>query len=375
MRGFMASVGLNFAVGAALCLAVGSMANPALCQDFCWDIQSTILRFGPATRAKGMGETGAADAADPSNAFYNPAVISATSGVFLSGAYGTLWPGLSPGIYIFHVSTGAGVSFVAGNSTELKLGGGIGFSRLDFGEFEPSPGNLTVLCRPGPESETAIGFTMGGEAVFEKTLHAAMGFALKPVWLQLKANDWIQQPAAKGNGIAYDLGFLLAVDILKGPDLRLSTSVGFSMLNLGSEIELSNVTRSDPAQLPKEYRIGLGLRLEGPRAVFLGRESPVAALSANCDMSDRDGSEMVHANSDYWGAGMEAAVLDMLFIRFGCFNERYYYERFDAADYTFGIGIGLTAKAYRVRLDYATVLQPAGIENAHKLGLTCGVNI
>ncbi len=369
----------------ALCLAVGAALSPAAAQS---TFGTGVLVLSPAVRSYGMGGTGAADTADPLNAFYNPAVVPGTGEVFFAGIYSPLLRGLP---YDFHVHdpadmddvrgaqavVGAGFSFDAGGAIGLRAGGSIAYSRLDYGDFfyDSCPFCLwSIPYRPGLQQ--ALNLTAGGEASYRERVRLGFGFAVKPVWYRQESR-FDGEPAPTVSGVAFDLGFLLSGDLLKTSDLRLSASAGFSILNM--EIEADNHHYRDlEMYFPKKYRAGFGLRLEGPRTAFLGKELPIGTLTVNLDSSSEwEVTELARANGDYWGVGMEAAVLDLLFVRFGYLDERLSYSEnreYDAADYTVGVGIGLTAKAFRVRLDYATVPQPAGLENADKFGVTCGVN-
>jgi hypothetical protein len=361
MRGFMASVGLNFAVGAALCLSAGSVATPAHAQD----IGTAIFDIAPAIRSYGMGNVGVADAADPLNAFCNPAVIPSAGDIFLSSSYGRVFPDLVSGAYILHAVAGAGFSLPVGNSSELHLGGSVGFARLDYGEWE-YPRNENVYLKSCPGSETAGTLAMGGELILEHKLHVGMGVALKPVWIRPERCNGIHSvnPTPKGDGIAFDLGLLISGDLLSRSDLRLSPSVGFSALNLGSDLEVWNMD-ARPA-LPANLRLGLGLRLEGRPARFHWMQAPLYTAAVNCDWSEY----YKYENWSLWGAGAEAALLQALFLRVGYIGN----HEANIEDVTFGVGLGVTTKAFRARIDYANVPQAEELNHVHKFGITCGVN-
>ncbi len=347
---------LHFAMSAALCLAAGTAATPAQAQY----IGAAIFDLAPAIRSYGMGNVGVADAADPLNAFYNPAVVPSAGDVFLSSSYGRLVPDLFSGVYILHAVAGAGFSVPVGNSSELRLGGSVGFTRLDYGEEWYLPYHFSF--RLG--TEQALSFTMGGEAIFNDMFHVGLGMALKPVWIRLepKNADVIDRPIPEGNGVAFDLGVLLSADLLKGSDLRLSPSVGFSMLNLGNEFEAGQI---ENAALPKNYRVGLGLRLDGRPARFLGMQAPLYTAAVNCDWSGYYGNE----NWNLWGAGAEAALLQALFLRVGYIGN----HQGNIEDVTFGVGLGVTTKAFRARIDYAHVPQAEDLIHVDKVGFTCGL--
>ncbi len=363
MRGVMASVGLNFAMSAALCLATALVASPALSQSFG---RSWIFELSPAIRSYGMGNVGVADAADPLNAFYNPAVVPSAGDVFLSSSYGRVFPDLVSGAYILHAVAGGGFSLPVGNSSELHLGGSVGVARLDYGELEPAAGNNTEMIEFCLGSETAGTITMGGELVLEHKLHVGMGVALKPVWIRPERCEGVPEmnPTPKGDGIAFDLGLLISGDLLSRPDLRLSPSVGFSALNLGSDLEVWN---ADYRQLlPANLRLGLGLRLEGRPARFHWMQAPLYTAAVNCDWSEYYKFE----NWSLWGAGAEAALLQALFLRVGYIGN----PEANIEDVTFGVGLGVTTNTFRARIDYANVPQAKDLDHVHKFGITCGVN-
>jgi hypothetical protein len=346
MRRLVVSSALHFAMSAALCLAAGFVSSPAKSQ-----CNSGLIAFAlsPAIRAYGMGDTGAADAADPLNAFYNPAVISSSGETFFAGAYAPLFRSEDDDTYVWHAAAGAGFSFAATQSIELHLGAGAAFSYVAHSSWRDP--NILIVCNYLLD-EKLLALTLGGEAVYRDMLHLGIGIALKPLWFKAEQSYPYGAPPATGNGIAYDLGFLLSADFLKGVGLRLSPSIGFSVLNMGGDIVLWDDWQGD-LSLPRNYRLGLGMRFEGPRKKFLGTEVPLFVLAVNWDGREDYDEEPFYSEPegdwDMRGLGAEGAFLETLFLRIGSVAEP------EEGDLSTGVGIGLATGRFRGRVDYAFV--------------------
>lgn len=268
MHRLVASSALHFAMNAALCLTAVFVSSPARSQ-----CNSGLFAFylSPAIRAYGMGDTGTADAADPLNAFYNPAVLSSSGEMFFAGAYAPLLWSEDDDAYVWHAAAGAGLSFAATQSIELHLGAGAAFSYVAHSTWRDP--NILIVCDYLLD-EKLLALTLGGEAVYRDMLHLGIGIALKPLWYKVERSYPYGAPPATGNGIAYDLGFLLSADFLKEFGLRLSPSIGFSVLNMGGDIVLWDGLHGDrvgSVAEPEEGDLSTGAGIGLATGRFRGR--------------------------------------------------------------------------------------------------------
>jgi len=187
------------------------------------------------------------------------------------------------------------------------------------------------------------------------------------------------------------MGLILAWDAVEEEGYLIRPSFGFSILNLGMDIKRRDVEH----RLPKQARFGLSLRMETPGFELLnewtGIETPVFTLTSSFDFiydwGDRLQQNYVFGQyfyywDSYWGEywyppsgelsylfGVEAAFLQMLFLRWGYFEG----DNAPEDDAMFGFGIGTTYKRLSCRLDWARIPQLANEYYDETLGYFRGM--
>ncbi len=109
----------------------------------------------------------------------------------------------------------------------------------------------------------------------------------------------------------------------------------------GDEIDVGDGW-TDP--LPTRINAGVSLRLEGPATLIGDTEVPVVSVVQNVDVTNWRNAGTT------WGLGIEAAFLEIVFVRMGNFQEDN--ERLD--EFTWGLGFGVPVGPVRAHLDYAS---------------------
>jgi hypothetical protein len=344
----------------------------------------------PGARAYGMGETGVADPSDPANVYFNPGVISSIEGLFFTGGYGQLVPDLASDVWTMNAGAGGGFQIMSsGDEIKIRAGGGIRFGWLDYGTWEARDGRYGYLG-VFSSSERYLSVTLGGGIGFRNILYFGAGASVKPVWIDLApaAATPHRQPG-NGSGVAFDAGLLAMVDVPGLPGgARIMPSIGLSFLNLGRSITFIDPDQAAP--LPKNYRVGIGVRVESPSLKeiddMLGTRIPIGTVSVSYDIIDNRlnreercvayDSALIHCiasekpkSFDNWGLGAEFAILQALFLRYGYV----YDEDGNIKGSTYGLGLGLKLKMIWGRIDIASVPQARELDRVQKYGLSCGV--
>ena len=327
--------------------------------------QFDVLRMNPSVRSSSMGGTGVADGSDPGNAFLNPAVISGVTGAFFTGSFSKLVPELADDIWILNVAAGAGVALATSNTFELRLGAGVRYSYLSQGEWEiRDPNNLYL--RAVSTHDASVSITAGGSATLNQIVHIGVGLSVKPRSVEIAPmRPTLSSDVIKGNGVAFDLGVLLSADLPQPFPFRISPSIGFSVLNLGRSVELSEAESVD---LPRGYRAGVGLRAVGSDMKLFGgsleTEVPLLAIAADFDVTKRPHWSKVELDS-----GLEIAVLQMAFVRLGYIDDKLK----NVQGLTIGGGLGLTVRGFYGRFEYGRVPYASDLKDRNAFGLAFGV--
>lgn len=316
---------------------------------------ATVIDLAPSVRSWSLGLTGTADASDPANAFFNPAVVPWTQGAYAMSGYGRLYTFLGDDTYTYNAGVGCGLRGGSPGPTRLAFGAAVLYSALHWAEYEARDENNNYLGVFRPK-ERSLGVTAGLGATFRDAYHGSIGFSLKP-W-------WYDDDHAKDSEVSCDIGIMLGADFLVSGDLKVSPSVGLGFLNVNSgDVFFEN------------NRYGLGVRLEAKTSSFIkerfGVEVPSAAITALYDnVEDRSGAEL--DKHDSHGFGAEFSVARIIFMRAGTYS--YSGRMGKGYRYTnYGLGLGLTVKRGWGRFDYASVSQGSFDERAQKFGLSFGL--
>ncbi len=89
------------------------------------------LDFPLSVRSVGMGVSGTADRFTPGNAFFNPANVTAVNGIYSTGSYELVAPGLSRDIWFGHLTLGVGRTLP--REKPFRLAFELTLARLSYG--------------------------------------------------------------------------------------------------------------------------------------------------------------------------------------------------------------------------------------------------
>lgn len=310
-----------------------------------------ILTRSPSIRSWGMGQLGAADDIDPANAFFNPAIISLAQGAFVTGGYEKFPAFLD--LRIYNVGAGGAMEISSREGVRWRLGGGVRYNVVDYGEYDARDINNVDLGVVHPK-ENYSSLTLGAGATFNEMYYFGAGVSVKP-W----RFDWGTEGIFTKTAV--DLGLIFKADIIKNEGMKLSSSAGIGFLNLGGAIE-KNV------DLPKVIRYGLGLHFEGPTSrrfeERFGVAVPTCSFTADYELSD-DHTRDTFGKATQWGAGTEIGIMQILFLRNG-----FYRNEYGQRLASFGLGLGLTLKRGWGRIDWASL--PYGTKHENMYGISFG---
>lgn len=304
--------------------------------------QSSLI-LPRSVRAMGMGETGVADASDPANMFYNPALAAWTDGVHLSALYTRPYETVSPDIWNFGMLFSAGRRWDAGEIGMFSIGGGLTVNSVDFGESRiyDSSGHEIAADNSHERSLGLIsGMSVGGDLN-----NVGIGLAVKP-WM-----------ADYGFGLEvsetyFDAGIRLQCGVGEPGQMQMTAAFAFSALNIGNaENTLTSFDWTGSQRyivtVPRYNRMGLSVRVEGPSSKSIahryGRPVPAMAMIFNLDLEDNLNNDI----PDLYTVGAEFALHGVLFARIG------QAQFLDRTCMTAGIGVGTVGEHFSGRVDLA----------------------
>jgi hypothetical protein len=281
---------------AAIALASLGGASPGSGQSASDEVVFLLLPTG--ARVVAVGRAGATLRGDLQSLRWNPAVLSAVTGVTLLASH-------YDGPLDFVVN-----DLAAGFSIGTLGKVAISLDVQDFGEIELSPespsdgtgGTVTP-------SNLVLGFSYS-TALFKGV---AAGITAKWVRSELFAD-------AKGSTFALDVGLLCE------PAASVPLSIGLSTLNIGPGLQLGEDAEADP--LPSRLRFGVSydvLRQIEPE----GRVRLLIAVDFEQMLRDLD------TGSQY--LGVELGLADIFFVRGGYISEELVQDR---NGFTVGFGLG-----------------------------------
>lgn len=338
---------------ALLCVTIGLIAAlPRTCgasEPFAAVTGTTyeFLRLPSGVRNLALGRAGAADDSDPLNQYYNPAVLLTIEGI--GASYGRL---NSPyGSYLidtdlddFAVWAGKRLPLDAANG--IRIAGALRYTELTI---RYQPGVYTIFLPGGTidrnlsdVSDSHLTLALAGGLITER-LEVGVGFAVKPITSEFFGEET--------NAWAFDVGLLAKTKFEVGTGFRLLPTVGFSVVNLGKDVDYDGST----AKLPRQVRVGAGLRVESPAHELFGRRVPLATVCGITDYVDE-----AHRSREHIGAGLELGFIDILYARLG------YYDTLDDGydgNWYHGVGLAWFFRGLRLSLEHAHFVKPFYLEN------------
>jgi len=289
-----------------------------------------LLSYPVSARVVSMGQTGTADNSSPSTIFLNPANVLGASRFYAQGM--TVISNLNENADYWIRRANAGSSWKAGAVT---LGFDLSYSKLHFAA------NYDSLYQPEGLNEDILGLAAGvGFGVGSTDF--LFGAGAKSYSESYQPFDYFMMGGMteKGNAIAYDAGFEVRHRAtLQGWDVN--TALGAAVVNAGNDI------KSDHAwdHLPRQYNLGLNVRMVSPPVEVLWANVPLITLCASLDATQPRDEDWV------WMAGTEFSVAQILFLRSGM--QTYTGSgNPDPSFATWGAGVGIPIRKLRARLDY-----------------------
>ena len=221
----------------------------------------------------------------------------------------------------------------------LRIGGEIRFARVRWEE----PLFYDYGYYGNEEShDQYYSFTAAADLQFARYFHAGMGGTYKSLDL-----DWaflgLSGSSAKGDGSAYDIGFLLAYSRTDAARWSFTPALGVSLRNFGSGISLDNSGGTIEPLRHNAY--GASIQIQSPHTTVLDSSVPTFAMVFNVDL------EKAEALNTAYTAGLELGFWQIVFARLGfqAVQDR------KPKELTLGVGAGLPLRSFMFRLDYALV--------------------
>jgi hypothetical protein len=287
-----------------------------------------FLNYSTGARNIALGQVGTADDNDPSNQYYNPAVLVSFEGIGLCAGTVEWIAHANYDDYGIH----AGRRFTSGDSHHFRLAGALRYTTMElpaqeiYTIFIPHTG---ITLDPQDKNVTLALAGGWGTEVWE----IGAGFSVKRISSELSD--------AQIRAWAFDLGVLAKAKIDLSRDARLLPCAGFSFVNLGSGTDHED--RSN--DLPRQWRAGLGLRFEVSRLELGGRDVSAVSMAGVADYVD---DRRPYPNK--FGAGIELGFIDTVYLRTGYMN-----TLDDTANglSSRGVGLAWSIRRLRLALDYA----------------------
>jgi len=297
-------------------------------------LPSLVLEAPGATRSVGMGLTGVADDSDPSNGFHNPAILHATKGLWIHGAYGN-WDG-DHNRFDFGV---AGGNQAVGGNEHWAIGGGVWHGRADLREFT-GPENVKLADHESwMTGALAAGY--GGDVV-----RVGVGGAYR----------WSTDEGA--DDTMFDVGAVVRGAITDMQSrFRIRYSIGWSLRNIDAEGVLPVGDELIPRSI-EQQRFGISMRFEAGVSEE-GRKPSKFGIGANIESK---------TNLEGGGVGVEATLFDVADIRLGYRDSLFESEHAK----TGGVGLHHWFSYFYVRLDYALMTTTMRSDNLHSFGTLMG---
>lgn len=303
--------------------------------------------YNPSVRSIAMGETGGADASDPTNAFINPAVLASGSRVYLSGFYEQLLGEFTSQFRLKGVYAGGGYAFPVGSGVTLSVAGQLRYALVDYGDvlLPGAPGPLGTVN----PSDRHVGFALVGGVRIADKFSIGVGVTLKNWQID---SDIPGDDTASGN--ATDAGVRLAYTSQSQSGWETEVALAASVWNLNGEYQLGSFN----LDFEHNADYALSVRSDGPtQSLGTGAVVPRVSLVFNLDVvvPERPDDNLVAR------LGGEFAAMQVLFLRLGWVIP----ETSDISVLTIGAGLGMPSDYFDVRFDFAvTPLEVLGSDVA-----------
>ncbi|MDH3217642.1 MAG: hypothetical protein OEN01_15440 [Candidatus Krumholzibacteria bacterium] len=128
----------------------------------------------PSVRSIGMGETGGADASDPTNGYLNPAVLPNGTSVYLSGFHQQVLNNLSNDIRLKGFYAGGSYEFGLGSGIGLGIAGQVRYVLTDYGESVVTNALSQTTGTINPK-DSYVGLTLAAGVRFSDAVSIGLG--------------------------------------------------------------------------------------------------------------------------------------------------------------------------------------------------------
>lgn len=293
----------------------------------------------PSVRSVSMGETGGADATDPTNSYLNPAALPTGCGFYLSAFLGqSLAHLLGPDARLKGFHAGGGYEWEGSSAVDIGLAGQLRYARLDYGESVMTNSQGEEIGTVNP-TDSYLGVTLMGHVRLWDAISVALGLTFK---------DWnIDRDFAGGeapNGTTYDAGLRFAFINTSDSGWKTVIALAASVWNLNGEYQAFG----SQIDFDHDANYAFSIRSDTPvRRLVTGAYVPALSLVFNTDvlLPERPNDDLVAR------LGFEVSGLQVLFVRFGWVIP----EQSDTSQLVLGAGLGVPSKYFNVRLDFAVV--------------------
>lgn len=319
-----------------------------------------------SVRSFGMAATGGADASDPFNSVWNPAVLGSQSGVLGYGFYGDVLSELSDEIDFAGLAVAGGWQFKLSSAVTAGLGGEVRYGRFNWGSttyVDQFNGPLATFN----EQESYYALSLAGQVGLDNGLALALGGTFKP-WSGDFADDH------NGKATAYDLGALASWAYTDDAGRVTTVAVGVSSLNNGRAITLpaTNLLPAQQIDFPSTTNYAVSFRHESKLKPLLNTEVPVAEFTFNFDAEQPSKQNATGGATKSYRFGIEAGAMHIVFARIGWII----LQSSDIIPIDAGLGLALPTDVAVFRVDFAVVpLERIGSEGGanvdkrdHKFG-------
>jgi hypothetical protein len=357
----------SFFVAISLSALVLVQAGPLLAHtDYDIDAGAVIFKYPFGGRTYGMGRTGVADVGDPSDLFYNPAILATARGVLLTASKNQTYVNHEAN-WLINGGISAGYQGTSDSSVRIGFGGDVRLGRIDYGPIRWTDGMWATNTSEG--SENYVGLSAAGGVLISDVVHVGLGATFKYWWADFAPD--IPEVDGGVKTVAFDFGLRATANLFQESGFLLAPAIGVSYANLGPDVDLYDFALQETVShaLPRALRYGLSVRLEtGSDPMTDGiriHEPPLVGLTANFDVTDAQ----LYDRSEVYGGGLELAVMRMIFLRAGYVKD----EDDDINDATFGFGLGLATTKFQARADYARVPVGGDRKGLNRYGVFVGI--
>jgi hypothetical protein len=313
------------------------------------------MAFPRGVRSIGMGVTGAADATDPANVYYNPSVLACGTGIGLTAGTNN-W---TSGFDFYDVGVSAAYQTKSASGRRWHAGAGIRYVEMDFdGANDAYPSALGIPPPADAFDDWYLASTVAG-GYSPGNFDFGLGFAVKYL-------DAGQVPGVDFSSWSFDVGALARYTYRRTDGLDVVASAGISGLSLGAD-------ESGPEAIApvEQRRAGLSVRVEAKGEQEAGepdsREFSILSISLNGELVDFVDYQQGLGS----GIGMEMSLVNIMSIRYGYADKQYAF----GYGQTFGGALGYGFGRVYVRVDLAMAFETDLNKNISAVGFFLDVDV